>query len=130
LFLNLETIYIFAEKSTMIKPVEIELLPEAEDFVDNIEVTARKKLFYAIRKTKMRLFGNWFEKMKGSNGIFEFRVREFGKYYRLFAFWDNKNERQTLIVCTHGIIKKSNKTPKKEIGKAEKIKNQYFKGEI
>ncbi len=114
----------------MEKPVEVELLPEAEEFVHKIELQARKKLFYAIRKTKNRIFGNWFEKMRGSNGIFEFRVKEFGKYYRLFAFWDSTGKTETLVVCTHGIIKKSNKTPKKEIEKAERIKQEYFKGLI
>ena len=56
----------------MIKPIEIVLLPEADKFVDKIEKSARKKLFYAIRKTKMRIYGDWFEKLKSSNDIFEF----------------------------------------------------------
>ncbi len=59
----------------MIKPIEIILLPEAEKFVGNIEISARKKMFYAIRKTKMRVFGDWFEKLKSSKDIFEFRVK-------------------------------------------------------
>lgn len=44
--------------------------------------------------------------------------------YRLFAFWDTRTE--TLIVATHGIVKKSQKTPPKEIKKAVNIKNKYF----
>lgn len=44
--------------------------------------------------------------------------------YRLFAFWDKDGE--TLVVATHGIIKKSQKTPSKEIAKAERIRNEYF----
>jgi len=114
----------------MRKPIEIILLPEAEDFVDTIEASARKKIFYAIRKTKMRVFGNWFKKLKKSKDIFEFRVKDSNKFFRLFAFWDSTGETETLIVCTHGLIKKSNKTPKKEIEKAEKIKDKYFKGLI
>ena len=46
--------------------------------------------------------------------------------YRLFAFWDSTNEEETLIVCTHGLIKKTNKTPKADITKAEKYKADYF----
>ena len=53
----------------MIKPIEIVLLPEADKFVDKIEKSARKKLFYAIRKTKMRIYGDWFEKLKSSKDI-------------------------------------------------------------
>ncbi|MFN8330604.1 MAG: type II toxin-antitoxin system RelE/ParE family toxin [Saprospiraceae bacterium] len=45
--------------------------------------------------------------------------------YRLFTFWDKNQNR--VVVATHGIIKKSNKTPKKEIEKAEIIRNEYFK---
>ena len=34
---------------------------------------------------------------------------------------------ETLVVATHGFIKKTQKTPKSEIEKAEKIREQYFK---
>ena len=45
--------------------------------------------------------------------------------YRLFAFWD-ENE-NSLIIATHGIIKKTNKTPKKEIEKAKQLRVEYLK---
>ena len=47
----------------MAKPIEIILLPEAEKFINDIEISARKKIFFAIRKTKLRIFGNWFKKL-------------------------------------------------------------------
>ena len=47
-----------------------------------------------------------------------------GMAYRLFAFWDT--EAQTLIVATHGIVKKTQKTPVKEINKANAIRTKYF----
>ena len=46
--------------------------------------------------------------------------------YRLFAFWDNRQPTATLIVCTHGLDKKTPKTPPQEITKAERIKQEYF----
>lgn len=112
----------------MIKPIEVILLPEAENFTDKIEKSAKRKLFYAIRKTKLRLFGDWFEKLKNTKDIFEFRVQDSNKFYRLFAFWDKTGEKETLIVCTHGLIKKTNKIPKQDIEKAKLIKDKYFKG--
>ena len=112
----------------MSKPIEIILLSDADKFIEQIENTARKKLFYAIRKTKMRIYGNWFEKLKGSKDIFEFRVKDSKKFFRLFAFWDSTGDKETLIVCTHGLIKKTNKTPKQDIERAEMIKEKYFKG--
>ena len=62
---------------------------------------------------------------KYSDGIFEFRQSDHHKFYRVFAFWDSE-ERETLIVGTHGFDKKSNKTAPKEIKKAEQIKKRYF----
>ena len=56
--------------------------------------------------------------------IWEFRILFARIAYRLFAFWDTREE--TLIVATHGIIKKTQKTPTKEIRKAERIRKEYF----
>lgn len=48
--------------------------------------------------------------------------------YRLFAFWDK--DKETLVIATHGIIKKTQKTPCKEIAKAETIRREYFKKQV
>ncbi|MDP1623315.1 MAG: type II toxin-antitoxin system RelE/ParE family toxin [Bacteroidales bacterium] len=114
----------------MEKPIEVVLLKQAEYFVDEIEAPVRKKFFISMRKTKDRIFGDWFKKLTDTNDLFEFRVEYKGKFYRLFSFWDSREGKQTLIVCTHGLIKKSNRTPKSEIEKAEDIKDKYFRGLI
>jgi phage-related protein len=49
------------------------------------------------------------------------------KHYRLFAFWDKTDNKETFVLATHGIIKKTKKTPKSEIKKAEEIRKIYFK---
>lgn len=110
----------------MEKPIEVIFLNQAEEFIDSLDDKSRRKLFQAIRKTNERLIGHWFSKMAGSDGIYEFRIDESGKFYRLFAFWDKDYSHETLIVGTHGIAKKSNKTPKEEIRKAERLKQEYF----
>jgi len=114
----------------MEKIIEIFLLKQAEEFLDSVDVPVRKKFFVSMRKTKSRIFGGWFQKMKSSSDIFEFRVDNNGKFYRLFAFWDTRGSKQTLIVCTHGLIKKTNKTPKSDVEKAEEIRERYFRGLI
>jgi len=43
-----------------------------------------------------------------------------------FGFWDKTDSVRTLVLTTHGIIKKTNKTPEKEIEKAENIRLKYF----
>ena len=40
------------------------------------------------------------------------------------AFLDTEEE--TLVIATHGIVKKTQKTPLKEIAKAEEIRKEYF----
>ena len=35
-------------------------------------------------------------------------------------------EQETLVIATHGIVKKTQKTPLKEIAKAEEIRKEYF----
>jgi len=43
------------------------------------------------------------------------------------AFWDKTNTKETLVIATHGIIKKTDKMPQKEIDKADTIRKNYFK---
>ena len=65
-----------------------------------------------------------FKKLENSE-IWEFRTLYNKTAYRLFAFWDTESE--TLVIATHGILKKTQKTPPKEIAKAERIRTEYFK---
>jgi phage-related protein len=48
-------------------------------------------------------------------------------HYRLFAFWDKTGKTETVIIATHGLVKKTDKTPGSELEKAEKIRQLYFK---
>jgi len=47
-------------------------------------------------------------------------------HFRLFAFWDKTGKQETVVISTHGIIKKADKTPVAELEKAEKIRKLYF----
>ncbi len=58
--------------------------------------------------------------------IWEFRTKYKKTYYRLLSFWDKTDKKETLVVATHGIIKKTDKIPKAEIEKAKAIMRQYF----
>lgn len=51
-----------------------------------------------------------------------------GMAYRLLAFWDK--EERSLVVATHGFTKKAQKTPKKEIERAEAIMRWYYEQKI
>lgn len=98
--------------------IEVRLMKEAEDFLKSLDDRAKEKVSFNIRKTMLGLKGEWFEKMKGTDELFEFRTLYNRQYIRLFAFWDRRNHKKTLIICTHGLIKKTDKTPPADILRA------------
>lgn len=103
---------------------QLALLEEAKIFLEKISPQARKKILYNIwRVAGGERNSELFKKLENSE-VWEFRTLYNGIAYRLFAFWDT--EEQTLVVATHGLIKKTQKTPKKEIMRAEVIMKQYF----
>lgn len=106
--------------------LEVSFLPDATVFINSLDEKVREKVFFNIKKTCMGLSGEWFQKMSGTNDIWEFRTLYNKQYIRLFAFWDKRDKQQTLIICTHGLIKTTDKTPKSEITHAEQIKVIYF----
>lgn len=103
---------------------EIELLYEAIEFLENLDSKTREKIYYNLKKSQFVNNKELFKKLNDS--IWEFRTLYNSKTYRLFAFWDNVDGKDTLVVATHGILKKSQKTPQKEIKKAEDIRKQYL----
>lgn len=106
------------------RKLKIVLMAEASEFLRSLPEKARKKVTYNLLKVEGgEMDKELFKKLEGSN-IWEFRTLFNGICYRLFSFWDT--ERETLVIATHGIVKKTNKTPKREIDKAEKIRNEYF----
>jgi phage-related protein len=106
-----------------VKRFEVIYLSEAIEFLESIEKKAAEKLIFNISKSQAVNDVKVFKKLKNSN-IWEFRSEFNNNAYRLFAFWDN--QRNTVVVCTHGILKKTQKTPKKEIEKAERIRKRYL----
>lgn len=110
----------------MTKPISISLLAEAKEYLASLEVPVRRQFSKAFDKTQAGIKGDWFRKMVNTDDIYEFRISHGTNAYRIFAFWDTTGETDTLIVCTHGLNKKSQKTPKATIQKAEQLKRQYF----
>ena len=106
------------------KKIQISFLEEAKSFLKSLPIQAYKKILYNVD----RVAGGekntaLFKKLENSE-IWEFRTLYNGISYRLFAFWDT--DTQTLVVATHGITKKTQKTPKKEIARAEAIMKRYY----
>jgi len=58
--------------------------------------------------------------------IWEFKTLYQGLQYRLLAFWDKSSTTETLVISTHGFVKKRSKVPDNEIRKAIGQRTKYF----
>jgi phage-related protein len=103
---------------------DIIFLTEAREFLLELDEKSRDKIIFNIDKSKVKNDNELFKKLKGE--IWEFRTLYNKTYFRIFAFWDKTEKTKTLVLATHGIIKKTGKTPEKEIEKAESIRLKYF----
>jgi phage-related protein len=97
---------------------------EVNQFLSNLNPKAVRKILINVTTVARGIQDHeLFKKLEGSN-IWEFRTLYSGIAYRLLAFWDTSQD--ALIITTHGFIKKSDKTPKNEIEKAERKRSIYF----
>jgi phage-related protein len=58
---------------------------------------------------------------EGTEGLYEIRIQQSSNIFRIFCFFDQGQ----LVVLANGFQKKSQRTPKQEIAKAIKIKEEY-----
>ena len=98
---------------------------EVEKFLESLDDKARKKIIYNVDKAKLTQDPELFKKIDSE--IWEFRTKYRRTQYRLLAFWDKRDSSETLVIATHGFIKKTQKTPKSEINRARQIMEFYFK---
>jgi len=94
------------------------------DFFEELNPEVKKKFNWTLQliATIERVPEKYFKHMTNSSGIYEVRVEIGSNIFRVFSFFDKGN----LIVLVNGFQKKSQKTPKKELELAEKLKKQYF----
>ena len=103
---------------------DVIFLEQAIGFLESLDLKTRRKIYYNIDKARLGLDPKLFKKL--TEDIWEFRTKYSGMQYRLFAFWDKTGKTETLVISTHGIVKKVDKVPKAEIEKAMKIRKNYF----
>ena len=108
----------------MTEKFQVQFLEDAAEFLDKLDEKAREKIYYNIQKARFSNDNELFKKLKGE--IWEFRSLFNKTHYRLFAFWDKMGKEETVVISTHGIIKKTDKTPPGEIEKAENLRKLYF----
>lgn len=103
---------------------KVEFLEDAKDFLDRLDEKARDKIIYNIWKARSTNDKELFKKLQDE--IWEFRTKFNKTYFILFAFWDKTEKNNTIVISTHGLIKKTDKIPKNEIERANRLREQYF----
>ena len=95
-----------------------------EKFYDSLTLKVQKKILWTFRilEELERIPEVYMKYLKNTSGIYEIRVQVGSNIYRIFCFFDKDN----LVVIGHGFKKKSQKTPKQEIERAEQIKKEYY----
>jgi phage-related protein len=96
-----------------------------DDFFNSLSSKVKEKVDYVLFLITVanRIPSKFFEHITGTNGLYEIRIEFESNIYRIFCCFDEGN----LVVLFNGFQKKSQKTPRSEIDKALKIKEEYFK---
>ena len=108
----------------MTEKFKVEFLAGAVEFMDRLDQKSQQKIYYNIKKAQLTNDPELFKKL--NDNIWEFRTFYNKTHFRIFAFWDKSQGQQTLVLSTHGLIKKTDRTPKTDLEKAERIREQYF----
>ena len=94
------------------------------DFYLEQTKNVQEKIEYVFKiiRTVQNVPKKFLNHMIGTDGLFEIRVEFESNIYRIFCCFDQGN----LVILFNGFQKKSQKTPKKEIELALRLKNEYF----
>jgi phage-related protein len=94
------------------------------DFFDSQTEKIKEKIDYVLFLITVadRIPKKFLEQITGYTGLFEIRIEFESNIYRIFCCFDEGN----VVVLFNGFQKKSQKTPKNEIEKAIRLKEEYF----
>lgn len=95
------------------------------DFYLDLDLTVQEKIEYVftIIRTVDLVPERFIKHIEGTNGLYEIRIKTGSDIYRIFCCFDSGS----LVVLFNGFQKKRDKTPKKEIERALRLKGEYFK---
>ena len=95
------------------------------DFYISLDLTVQEKIEYVFKviKTVDLIPQKFLKHIESTDGLYEIRIKVGSDIYWVFCCFDAGR----IVVLFNGFQKKSQKTPKKEIEKALKIKEDYFK---
>lgn len=95
------------------------------DFYKAQEEKVQEKIEYVLDLVRFerQVPKKFFKHLENTDGIYEVRVITTFKSIRILCFFDDRN----LVVLANCFVKKTQKTPRKEIKLAEKLKREYLK---
>ena len=94
------------------------------DFYLEQSEKVQEKIEYVLRIVRQveRISKKFFDHMEGTDGLYEIRIEVESNIFRIFCCFDEGN----IVILFNGFQKKTQKTPKTEIEKAERLKQEYF----
>jgi len=94
------------------------------EFIKKLDYKTRLKVFWTFEliKNENNVSTKYFKKLKGTSEIWEIRVKQNKNAYRFLGFV----YRNIFIILNHAFVKKTKKTPTKEIGVAKKRKEEFY----
>ncbi len=95
-----------------------------DDFFETLTEKVKDKIDEVLFMTTIlvRVPSKFLRSISGIKGLFEIRIEYESNIYRIFCCFDKGN----LVVLFNGFQKKTQKTPTKELTKAENIMKEYF----
>jgi len=95
-----------------------------EDFLKKQTKKVQDKIYKILEaiETLEYVPDRYLKHLKGTDGLYEARIQLGSNIWRVFCFFD----RGKLVILLNGFQKKTQKTPKREIDKAIKLKKQYY----
>ena len=95
-----------------------------ENFYEEQTNKVQAKILWTLRIITQldRIPELYLKHLKNTSGIYEVRVRVGSNIFRILCFFDMDN----IVVIGHGFQKKTQKTPKQQIERAEKIRKEYY----
>jgi len=94
------------------------------DFLNSQSEKVKAKIYKIIEviETNKTVPSNYLKHITGTKGIYEARIQLGSNIWRVFCFFDEDR----LVILMNGFQKKTQKTPKNEIEKAIRIRDEYY----
>lgn len=90
--------------------------------IQDEKVKSKIQYVFELIKQVQRVPEKFLKHLEGTEGLVEIRVEYQSDIYRIFCCFDEGR----LVVLFNGFQKKTQKTPKNEIEKAERLMKEYF----